>query len=330
MVRAADGSWRGTIDLVPGRTYTLYVVWIETIGERELRLVASGDYDLGFDLDGDGTTNLAECEAGTDPFAGPSADAGPPVRDSAIPSDDGPGAGDGQGGDAEFPASAEITAEVLVWRVAVEDTPLVDGLGVVRGRDGRYAGEWGAATQLDAAGDPLVIGNLMVDGGTDETDGAPRRRWAAVHDGRYLYVLVTVDNDGARFRDSDSLWNDDSLEVYIDGDGSASPLRDEDDVQRTLPLVAPGTDAVGVDDGIVPGFFLSQVPVRIDFRTGPGLEPAGEPGSRSARGVYELRVELASTNIVPGRPFGFELQVNDDDDGLTFVDPSYMGTAVLE
>ena len=374
MDRLGAELWSGTIVLVPGRTYTLFVVWIETIGERELRLAAfertvtvedpseqivieESDYRFDFDLDTDGATNLAEREAGTDPFRPPS-DAGEPpapIDDPSIPSDvaaDDPGGdgGDGGGGgddgdddpDPRFPTAAEITAEVLVPRIAREDAPTIDGRGVALAADGGYAGEWAAATRLDASGDPLVIDNLMVDGGTDETDGEVRRRWAAAHDGEYLYVLVTVDDD-ERFRDSDELWHDDSLELYLDGNGSASAIHDDDDVQRSLPMVAPGEPDVGVGEGIVPGFFLSQAPVEIDFRTGPGLGPDG-------RDVYELRVGLASANIEPGRPFGLELQVNDDDGGgtregkwgwahpprgnedvdLTFFDPSYMGTALLE
>ena len=357
MRRLDDGSWSGTIDVLPGRVHTLRVVWIETIGDRELRLaaaertltvdaagarveIAAGDYDFEFDLDGDGVSNLAERENGTDPFRAPPGEDGPsaPIADPAVPS----GFGEGDE-DAEFPPASEIAAEVIVRRIAREDAPVVDGLGVVLDAGGRYGGEWAGATQLDASGDPLVIENLMVDAGTDETDGAPRRRWAVAHDGEYLYVLVVVDDGGRRFRDSEALWNDDSLEVYVDGNGSGSPIHDDDDVQRTLPLIAP--DGGGVDEGIVPGFFLSQAPVEIDFATGPGLGPGG-PG----RDVYELRIELDSANVVPGRPFGFELQVNDDDDGgsregkwgwahpprttedvdLTFFDPSYMGTAVAE
>ena len=361
MARLGTGLWSGTIDVVPGRTYTLAVVWIETIDGRELRLAAfertlnvetagvqvaieAGDYRFDFDLDTDGVANLTEREVGSDPFSPPS-DAGEPpapIDDPSIPSGDG---GEGEA-DRPFPTAAEITAEVVVPRIAREDAPVIDGRGAATGAGGT-GDEWGAATRLDAAGDPLAIDNLMVDGGTDETeddatDGPARRRWAAVHDGEYLYVLVTVD-DGARVRDSDALWNDDSLEVYIDGNGSASAIRDDDDVQRSLPMVAPGDPDTGVDAGIVPGFFLSQAPVEIDFRTGPGSGPGG-------RDVYELRIGLESANIEPGRPFGFELQVNDDDDGgaregkwgwahpargtedvdLTFFDPSYMGTAILE
>lgn len=360
------GRWNGTIDLVPGRVHAVRVVWIETIGERELQLASSertvtvgvdgarvdietGGYAFDFDLDRDGVSNFDERERDTDPFRAPGDDADSPrPADPSIPLDPvggSDGAGDGRAEpDAAFPTAAEITARIIVPRIAREDAPAIDGLGVALDANGRYVGEWATATQLDAAGDPLVIGNLMVDGGTDETDDVPRRRWAAAHDGEYLYVLVVIDDGGRRFRDSIDLFNDDSLEVYIDGNGSKSPISDDDDVQRVLPMVAPGSDGTGVDEGIVSGFFLSQAPIDIDFATGPGRGP------RIGQDVYELRVGLASADILPGRPFGFELQVNDDDDGgtregkwgwahpargtedvdLTFFDPSYMGTAILE
>ena len=345
MVERDTGRWSGTIALTPGRRYTLEVLWIETIGERALDLasltrsftvgadggqidVSAGDYDLTLDRDGDGVPNLAEREAGTDPFTAP------PEEEAGTP---------------RAPPGRD-TAQVLIPRIAREDAPRIDGLGVELDADGAYLGEWAAATRFDTDGNPLAIDRFMVDGGTDEADGRVRRRWAAVHDGDYLYVLVVVDDEGLRFRDSDALWNDDSVELYLDGDNSKSAVHDEDDVQRSLPLVAAGTQDTGVDEGIVPGFFLSPVPIEIDFATGPGLGPPGLGARGAAQDVYELRVGLASANIVPERPFGFELQVNDDDDGgtregkwgwahparvsedtdLTFFDPSFMGVAVLD
>ena len=273
MTALDGGRWSGTIDLAPGERYTLSVVWVETVGERELELAAftesftvgadgtvievdASEYDLTLDVDGDGVPNLAEREAGDDPFTAPPG-AGPTEPEPPAPE----------------PPPERDTAQVIVPRIARDDAPRIDGLGVARDADGAYLGEWAAATRFDADGNPLAIDRFMVDGGTDEADGTVRRRWAAMHDGEYLYVLVVVDDQGLRFRDSSAVWNDDSLELFIDGDNSKNPVHDEDDVQRLLPLVAPGTDRTGVDEGIVPGFFLSQAPVEIDFATGPGLGP---------------------------------------------------------
>ena len=395
MTELDTGRWSGTIDLAPGGRYTLRVTWIETIGGRQLELasftrdftvgddgslieVDASEYDLTLDRDGDGISNLAERENGSDPFvAAPDGGDGGDGEDDEDDEDDGNGGnggngngnngngnggngnnGNGNGGDedeqpddrAPDPASERDTARVIVPRIAREDAPRIDGLGVARDANGAYLGEWAAATRFDADGNPLAIDRFMVDGGTDETDGTIRRRWAAMHDGEYLYVLVVVDDEGLRFRDSMALFNDDSLELFIDGNNSKSRIPDRDDIQRTMPLVAPGTNRSGVDEGIVSGPFLSRAPVEIDFATGPGLGPPGQGSSDAAQDVYELRIELDSANIVPERPFGFELQVNDDDDGgrregkwgwahparvsedidRTFINPSIMGVAVLD
>jgi len=251
--------------------------------------------------------------------------------------------------DANGPdTSAE--ADVLIRRIAREDAPGIDGLDVVRADDNFWVGEWANATQRDANGNRLLIDQLMVDGGTDEATGEAWRYWAAAHDGEYLYVLVVVDDDGQRHRDSPAVWNDDSLELFIDGDNSKASTYGADDFQRLIPLTAPGETRRSIDTGIVNGFFSSQEPLDIEFATGPGVGPRGIRRPRFEQDVYELRIELDSAGIVPGRPFGFELQVNDDDDGGnreakwgwahpartdedidgTYLDPSLMGTALLE
>lgn len=241
-------------------------------------------------------------------------------------------------------------ADVLIRRIAQGDAPVIDGFDVAVGSDRFLIGEWANATQRDANGDQLLIDNLMVDRGTDEASGEAWRYWAAAHDGEYLYVLVVVDDDGRRWRDSPAVWNDDSIELFIDGDNSKSTTYGADDFQRLIPLTAPGETRRSIDTGIVNGFFSSQAQLSIDFATGPGVGPRGIRRPRFEQDVYELRVELASAGIVPGRPFGFELQVNDDDDGGnrdakwgwahptrtdedidgTYLDPSLMGTALLE
>jgi len=239
----------------------------------------------------------------------------------------------------------------VIPRVAPEDAPRINGRGVTVDENGLWAGEWSAAIAFGTDGERLFIDRLMIDQGTDEVDGQAFRAWGAVHDGEYLYVVVTVEDDGARFRDSEAVWQDDSLEVYVDGDNSKSEsYGDGNDSARLLPLTAPNRPRRGVSDGLVSGFNSIDAPIQIDFATGPGVGPDGLRRPRFEQDVYELRIELASASIVPGRPFGFELQVNDDDDGderdakwgwrhpsrdrldvdLTYLIPSYMGTAILE
>ena len=261
---------------------------------------------------------------------------------------------DDDGRDDEAPGDDEVVVDVYVPRISRSDAPDIDGRGVVTGPDGRFGGEWGAAVQVDSSGRPLGVNNLMIDVDADAPDGTPWRRWAAMHDGKYLYVLVTVDDDGARIEDSATIWEDDSLEVFIDGDRSRNAFYgDDDDWHVLMGLLAPGTIRTSNSndvEGWEPGPFSSGEGLELDFATGPGIGPDGLRRPRHEQDVYELRIELKSANIDVGRPFGFELQVNDDDDGgtrdskwgwahpsrvivdvdFTYVNPSYMGTLLLD
>ena len=103
--------------------------------------------------------------------------------------------------------------------------------------------------------------------------------------------------------------------------------------------------------GDIAGSNSSTAPLAIDFATGPSIGPDGLLHQTIyEQDVYELRIELESAGISSNAPFGFELQINDDDDGLqrdskwgwkhparqnTDIDntpnnPSVMGTVVLE
>jgi len=245
-----------------------------------------------------------------------------------------------------------VPVDLVIPRIAPSDAPALDGQNVSFAGNG-FGGEWAAATTLDATGSRLFIDRLMVDQGTDEMDGQAFRAWGAMHDGEFLYVVVVVEDDGQRFRDDTEilLWQDDSLEVYVDGDNSKSlAYGDGNDSARILPLLAVGTTRTGTREGILSGYLSVDAPIRIDFATGPGSGPRGIRRPRFEQDVYELRIDLRSAGIEVGRPFGFELQVNDDDDGgpreakwgwahpsrdgtdtdLTYENPSIMGTALLE
>lgn len=377
--------WQGSRDVPSGRDYCVRVVWVELVEDgnrmRDLNLATlvdritvdleeGGDfeaeareYDYSADDDQDGVNNFDERQNGSYPF--PSNETEPteiddptnvsgPAQPTEAPTTDAPdvdapdlGPTDVDPPDIDVP---QAQADVLIPRIATDDAPRIDGRDVDRDANGAWQGDWALATHLDARGNPLLINRLMIDQGSDESNGTARRFWAAAHDGEYLYLAVIVDDDGARQRDSFEVWNDDSLELYLDGDNSKSTTYDDNDYLRLLPLTEPGSTDKGVDDGIVNGFFSSQNDLDLDFATGPGRGPDGIRDPRTEQDIYELRISLASAGIVPGRPFGFELQINDDDDGdereakwgwahparvgedvdFTFRDPSFMGTALLE
>ncbi len=250
----------------------------------------------------------------------------------------------------------QAAADVFVPRIAQSDAPDIDGEGVTLDANGALSGEWADAVQVDSAGTALGINHLMIDLGAEAPDGTPYRRWGAMHDGEYLYVVVLVDDDGERQSDGPLFWQDDGVELFLDGDYSReSTYGDDDDHHLIIPLLEPGTTRSPNSNsiaGYMPGPFTSEVIPLVDFQTGPGIGPDGIRRTRYEQDVYEIRVELDSVNIEIGRPFGFELQINDDDDGgardskwgwahpsrteesqdvdFTFVNPSFMGTLYLD
>ncbi|MBX2881402.1 MAG: CBM9 family sugar-binding protein [Granulosicoccus sp.] len=291
------------------------------------------------------TTTPAE----TDPQMTPGAATDPATETDTVPED--PAGGDDQ------PNGDEVAADVIVPRVNASDAPIIDGLGVTLNTNEQLGGEWAAAVQVDNSGETLFIDSLMIDKNTDESDGSPFRRWAAMHDGTYLYVLVIVEDDGDRVRDSGSnIFNDDSLELFIDGDNDKETSYDDDDFHRHFPMVQITDDNAATstgDDAAGPNSTGARL--ILDYASGPGNGPQGLQNPQRAQDVYELRIELDSADIDLDEAFGFELQINDDDiadndDGderdakwgwkhpsrgnqdvdFTWMNPSYMGTLKLE
>ncbi len=343
--RISDEMWSGSVDLPADNVYKVTVTWVELFQGQDLPLTARTiDYAVGndglvrevagtgftidLDFDDDGRGNFAEREDGTDPFESNS----------------------DFGGSGLFPA----TADAVIPRISAQDAPLIDGRNVTLGAQNQLTGEWAAAIQSDSSGNLLSIDHLMIDVNAEAVVGTtPYRRWAAMHDGQFLYVVVLVDDNGQRQRDSsDSVFNDDSLELFLDADNSKSRTYGANDFHRIFPMRLAGATAskAGVTAGDVPGPNSSSVPLDIDFATGPGIGPDGIRRANFEQDVYELRIPLAMAGISSDAPFGFELQVNDDDDGLgrdskwgwrhpardrvdvdrSFFDPSVMGTLVLE
>ncbi len=264
---------------------------------------------------------------------------------------------DPETGSPETPTQTPSTdlPTVIIPKIAAADAPSIDGLGVgALAANGSLIGEWADAVQVDKNGNSLGINQLMIDNGTNESNNAPHRRWAAMHDGTRMYVLVLVDDVGLRFGDDNkSLWEDDTLELFIDGDNSKNTVwGDDDDFQFLLALLKRNGSANNHNDGNSrwqAGDQSSQVDIDLEFATGPGIGPDGIRFARWEQDVYELSFNMAAAGIVAGQPFGFELQVNDDDNGdgreakwgwfhparttsntdTTFINPSIMGTVEL-
>ncbi|HMT94817.1 sugar-binding protein [uncultured Thiothrix sp.] len=149
--------------------------------------------------------------------------------------------------------------------------------------------------------------------------------WQASWDTKRLYLRIAVADDQMKL-DSPQVWDDDSLEIFLDGD--ASQLRHYD-----------GRDDLHIfyrwrDREIT--FGKNSARAKVDYRS----------QYIDGRYVLDLAVDWDSIQISPrpGHRIGLELQVNDDDNGgmrdgklgwfsrveEVWRDPSLMGEAVLE
>ncbi|MFC1635915.1 sugar-binding protein, partial [Planctomycetota bacterium] len=175
--------------------------------------------------------------------------------------------------------------------------------------------------------------------GTSQVGAAPSSpadcsgTWRALWNWEALYVLVEV-NDDALTNDSgggDNKWNDDSVEVYVDGDNSKRASVDTNDHQYTFrwnneELETPSA----IHNGI------------------PSLEGVEYDVATTDDG-YLLELKLPWMSIMgeaatPGQDIGFDVWINDDDDdgdrdsqvswystdGNGWQDPSVWGVAILE
>jgi len=349
MTTSDNASWSGTLNVPVNSQVTVLIDWYERLPDCggqanfELRLanhqqsidvgtdallfpLSAGDYNTDFHEDNDEFTNLQERRAGTDPcnsFSAP-----PPTPGSTDPSVQIPFINDGS-------------------------APLIDGLGAAYNANAlQLVGEWANAVQDSTSGD-LFIDSLMI-GNPNNINTDPLHAWAAQHDGTYLYLLVMVDDATQSVGDSPNIADDDSIEIFIDGNNSnLTSYGDADD--RFFKIALVGASGSGANSSSSPNPRISRgsnsapVPATIEFATGLGTGPLSivNPGERLD--VYELRIELASFGLAIGQPFGLEVQINDDDDGgsrdykwgwshpqkrdtdldLTVNNPAFMGTALL-
>jgi len=146
------------------------------------------------------------------------------------------------------------------------------------------------------------IDNLMLSPVPGYLDGAGYSTWSAMHDGTNLYVRVRVssDFDNNPFLDSPGQpWFDDSVEIFIDGNNSKGSEYDGIDDFQAILLAHPSTDWQPI----------------ISPSSAPGLGIFYRTSDSSFRLFYEIAINLESAGIVPGKPFGFDVHINEDDNG---------------
>ncbi len=342
----ADDHWTGEVPLDDQAQWNGLLQWATTVNgeelvvlEAEIQLQAPIDdevdispesYDRDLDSDGDGIGNLTELVEGTN-------------------------------ADNVLDVSQDfLDASVRIPRVDPLSVPIIDGrAGDYEPGTTRFSGEWANAVQADVDGNRLSIDNLMFASEGFATS-AENHHWLAMHDGTWLYVLVIVDDAGLHHFDSREVakpWRDDSIEVFVDGDNSQLQTYDQvDDFSMHLMMLNSEASGSNSSSDATPNIFRSvnsvALPAGIVFSTGPlqgPSAPAEFASSGTNQDVYEFAIRISDVNIELGRTFGFELQIDDDDDAgdrdskwgwahptgngddndFTWRDPSFMGRAVL-
>ncbi len=175
-----------------------------------------------------------------------------------------------------------------------------------------YHDEWGKAADTDSYGNYLSLENLLIDNTGRCTDAnyycnRNYMHFQLMHDGQYLYIKIAVEGEQLEnwFNDSADPWEDDSVDLYFDIGYDRLDSYGDDDYERIFRFRDSGTDAV--EDG-----FYSAAGLETEYVTSYRHENASTDVYQQ---LYEIRVTLDSIGLVPGETFGFEIAVNDDDDG---------------
>lgn len=353
--------WTGNFKLPTDRAVDLSITWeyqgfllaryigsVGPIGDSTTLSITQDDYTTTgeeFDPDNDGLSNLAE------------------LRNSTNSTD-------------------PDNIDVRIPAVTQANRPGINGVtGLV----------WADNIINDWEGQPLSVSNLMIDLGATRDNEATEFYWQAVHDGTSLFIIVYGEAilTETPFGDSVIASRDDAINLFIDGDNSKLESYDgTNDFHFIIPLLARTqaedsllnsslvTDANGdlvindagelkVQDSSGERFVLAAAPTNNDNqlpggRIGYGNASAGPiTNIRFATGrplegqhVYEVRIGLAALGIEVGKPFGIDVQLDNDDDGgnkdaryawkhpakdvngadvnNTIANPSFMGTAILQ
>ncbi len=212
----------------------------------------------------------------------------------------------------------------LVSRVSAQDV-VIPSPGAMPVLDGRIDEVWSFSTEQ-------TMENTTADNppsSPTDCSGA----WRALWNWEALYVLVQV-TDESLTNDSGgggNKWNDDSVEIYVDGDNSKASSMGADDHQYTFWW--------GNEVYEEPSAYAHGAPSIV------GIEYA----VKTTDDGYMLEVKLPWMSIMgqaptPGQEIGFDVWINDDDDGSGrdsqiswystdgngWQDPSVWGVAALE
>ncbi|MFK7993366.1 MAG: sugar-binding protein [Granulosicoccus sp.] len=319
------GSNTVTFSAENGGTLNISVTWFETQDDRadDLMLaswatsetvngnlaisVDTDDYisdGEAFDADNDEFSNLAERKKDSDPY-------NPDETPDNVP-------------------------DVRLRWVNPAEAPAIDGL---------YDAIWSDRAKFnDVSGERLSIDNLMINQGALQANGAAQFRWFAMHDDNNLYVYVIGKNDEITtpIRDSSDPWQDDTVNLFIDGNNSKGDSYDGfDDRHLYVPLLTSPDNLSSNSTLFVNSEFSAPEP---EFEFATCL------CTGNGEITWEFRLPFSEFNITKNVPFGFDIQIDVDNDGgardarwgwfhpartsedvdNTRMMPSFMGTVIVE
>jgi len=156
--------------------------------------------------------------------------------------------------------------------------------------DGLVDSNWSAVSRR-------AIGNVVVGSVTDDNDlsGGFRAQW----DDENLYLLVDVKDEAQQNDSGTQTWNDDSMEIYIDGDKDGQGTYGANDFQYRFVWTGTSLTILEIKHGATTGVVASR------FATGNGY-------------VFEVKLPwstLSQNSVAVGALLGLDVHVNDDDNG---------------
>ena len=160
----------------------------------------------------------------------------------------------------------------------------------------------------------MPVNRLLLDRGAEAVDGAESIRYTrfAMHDFTFLYLSVQFERDEGPFtvrRDSGNrFFDDDAVNVFLDGDASRGTELDGVTGDDRYFAIPPRAET----DGELPRVFAGRPSLAPEIP--PSLEYGACLPACTATG-WEIKVALADLGIVLDRPFGFEVQIDQDLDG---------------
>lgn len=139
-------------------------------------------------------------------------------------------------------------------------------------------------------------------------------KFAVTADDKYIYFAAEITDNKVQSGENSAcdVWNDDSVEVYIDGENDKASAYDVNDAQITI-----GADVIGQNPDVkVTAGLLGGC---VGITQGPKTETVTTGTLTNDGWIVEAGIPLKNSgwNIKPktGLKIGFNVQYNDDDDG---------------